>query len=146
MLLLLSLLTCLTLCNPIGKKYNTSFLLLLKRERKMSDTCSLFPPFGDPGLLPVTFSDHTAWPVGANGKHAVAGVTPSPFLQPVRSLHKFRCFPGKGGGGSGAASLGVSQHLLRDASLWSPRFPLRTLLGQGWRSRWGEGGRAAGCM
>ena len=31
-----------------GKKSNTCFLLPLKREIQMSDTCSLFPLFGDP--------------------------------------------------------------------------------------------------
>ena len=70
------------------------------------------------------------------GKGAVAGAAPSPFLQPLRSLHIFEFLPGKGGGGSEAASLGVSQHLLRDAFVGSPSFPLRTFLGSGE----GEGG------
>ena len=63
-----------------------------------------------------------------------------------------------GGECSGAASLGIRQHLLHDASAWSPSFPLRTLLvgvevggeeGRGgvlevWRRAsggWREGGR-----
>ena len=33
-----------------------------------------------------------------------------------------------GGECSGATSLGIRQHLLHDASAWSPSFPLRTLL------------------
>ena len=48
--------------------------------------------------------------------------------------------PGKGGGGSEAASLGVSQCLLRDAFVGSPSFPLRTFLGSGE----GEGGGGEG--
>ena len=40
-----------------GEKSNTCFLLPLKREiKKMSDICSLFPPFGDLAFLPVTLS------------------------------------------------------------------------------------------
>ena len=35
--------------NRDGKKYNTFFFsCCLRKREKMSDTCSLFPPFGDP--------------------------------------------------------------------------------------------------
>ena len=39
----------LKICIEKGKNITlVCFLLPLKREIKMSDTCSLFPPFGDP--------------------------------------------------------------------------------------------------
>ena len=40
------------------------------------------------------------------------------------------------------ASLGVSQHLLRDESVGSPSYPLKTLV---WREVGRECGRGAGC-
>ena len=42
--------TSFQLCIEKGKKYHTSLFLPVayEREKKMSDTCSLFPPYGDP--------------------------------------------------------------------------------------------------
>ena len=65
------------------------------------------------------------------GKCAVAGVVPGPFLQPLRSLLTFRCLSWEGWRRLRSTSLGVSQRLLRDASMGSPSSALQTLLGSG---------------
>ena len=75
------------------------------------------------------------------GKHAVAGVAPDTFVQPVRSLHIFKCFTWEVWRGSGVASLGVSQRLLRDDLVGPPSYPLKTLVG---RDGSRECGRVAG--
>ena len=71
--------------------------------------------------------DHPAWPARAHS----ASVLLLGWLPPVKSFLVFGCFTWEGW----MRFRSSCQGLFRDASGWSPSFPLRMLLGEGgWRT------------